>query len=84
MKKQSSRKCPGERLTPRIGYPALDFKRFFETQSSPWDEIGHLSIIGGAGRLGTPIRLQGKLCSSREGLVIEDQLALQQQSLNFL
>ena len=84
MQKQNSTSCPGGRPSPRIGYLALYSKRFFETQSYPWYGIGHLSIIRGAGSLGIPISLQGKLCSSRGGLVIEEQLALQQQRLNFL
>ena len=64
--------------------PLPYLNRFFETQSYPWYGIGHLSIIRGAGSLGIPIRLQGKLCYSQGELVTEEHLALQQQSLNFL
>ena len=84
MQKQNERKCPKGRPAPEKRYLALYFNRFFETQSYPWCGIGHLSIIRGAGSLGAPIRLQGKLCLSQAGLIIEEQLALQQERLNFL
>ena len=63
---------------------ALDFNRFFETQSYPWYGIGHLNIMRGAGSLGKPTSLQGKLCYSQGGLIIEEQQAMQQERLNFL
>ena len=83
MQKQNERKCPRGQPAPRNHCPALYFKQFFETQSYPRYGIGHLNIIRGAGSLGILIRLQGKLCLSQGGLIIEEQLDLQQQSLNF-
>ena len=38
----------------------------------------------GAGSLGKPTSLQGKLCYSQGGLIIEEQQAQQQVRLNFL
>ena len=63
---------------------ALDFKQFFETKSYPRYGIGHLNIMRGAGSLGKPTSLQGKLCYSQGGLIIEEQQAQQQVRLNFL
>ena len=84
MQKQNERKCPRARPAPRKHYPAvyylyfnMYFKQFFETQSYPWYGIGHLNIMRGAGSLGNPTSLQGKLCLSQAGLIIEEQLALQ-------
>ena len=84
MQKQNSRKCPRGRPAPRNHCPALYFKQFFETQSYPWCGIGHLSIIRGAGSLGKHTSLQGKLCYSQGGLIIEEHGALQQERLNLL
>ena len=86
MQKQNEGNVQGGGPALKKRYLALYLKRFFETQmqSYPWYGIGHLSIIRGAGSLGIPIRLQGKLCYSEGELVIEEHLALQQQSLNFL
>ena len=84
MKKQSSRKCPRGRPAPRNHFLTLYFKQFFETQSYPRYGIGHLNIMRGAGSLGEPTSLQGKLCYSQGGLIIEEQQAQQQVRLNFL
>ena len=78
MKEQSSRKCPRGRPAPRNHFLTLYFKQFFETQSYPRYGIGHLSIMRGAGSLGKPTSLQGKLCYSQGGLIIEEQQAQQQ------
>ena len=65
---------------------SLYFKEFFETQSypCPWYGIGHLNIVRGAESLGIRTCVHGKLCYSQGGLIIEEQLALLQQSFNFL